>query len=182
MDFPDCHALFGHLLRTAGLRWLIGVGAPATIVYKRCGIVYNTIVKIVIDTNVLLAALRSKRGASHRLLSLVGTGRFDIALSVPLVLEYEDVTLRYIVGLGLSNQDVDDILDYLCAVAIHQPIYYLWRPLLPDPKDDMLLEVAVAAACQIIVTFNGKDFVGSEAFGIRAIAPKEFLQLSGDLP
>ena len=145
------------------------------------GIIYDTIVNIVMDTNVLLAALRSSRGASHRLLLSVGTGRFELALSVPLVLEYEEVTLRYHTELGLSKTDVKDILDYLCAVAVRQRVYYLWRPFLPDPKDDMLLEVAVAAACQAIVTFNLKDFAGIGEFGIQAIQPKQFLEHIGAL-
>jgi putative PIN family toxin of toxin-antitoxin system len=138
-------------------------------------------VNVVLDTNVLLAALRSSRGASHRLLLSVGTGRFELALSVPLVLEYEEVILRHHIELGLSKTDVEDILDYLCAVAIRQRVYYLWRPFLPDPKDDMLLELAVAADCQAIITFNLKDFLGVGEFGIEAIQPKQFPKQIGGL-
>ena len=132
---------------------------------------------IVLDTNVLISALRSRRGASFRLLSLVGTGRFDIALSVPLVLEYEGVA-----DLAVSAGDLSDILDYLCAVAIHRPVFFLWRPTLPDPKDDMVLELAVDADAPIIVTFNTRDFVGSERFGIRVVTPREYLQEIGEIP
>src|SRR5579859_1936828 len=102
------------------------------------GIIYNTNMSTyltVLDTNVLLAALRSKRGASYLLLSLFGTGKFEIALSVPLVLEYEAVIMRYLRELTVTSRDVSDILDYLCAIAKRQPIYYLWRPFLRDPKD-----------------------------------------------
>lgn len=117
--------------------------------------------QIVIDTNVFLSALRSTRGASFKLLSLVGaTTKFEINLSVPVVLEYEDVANRYLDVMGLSAQDVNDIIDYLCAVGHCRQIYFLWRPFLKDPKDDMVLELAVEAQCQYIITFNQRDFVG----------------------
>lgn len=137
---------------------------------------------VVFDTNVLIAALRSRRGASFRLFSLVGTGRFDIALSVPLVLEYEGVANRLLPELGMSAGHVGDILDYLCSVAIHRPVFFLWRPTLPDPKDDMILELAVDAGAPVIVTFNKRDFVGSERFGVRVLNPREYLQEIGEIP
>ncbi len=137
---------------------------------------------IVLDTNVLISALRSRRGASFRLLSLVGTGRFDIALSVPLVLEYEGVADRMLADLAVSAGDLSDILDYLCSVAIHRPIFFLWRPTLPDPKDDVVLELAVDAGAPVIVTFNLRDFVGVDRFGIRALTPREYLQEIGEIP
>lgn len=138
--------------------------------------------RVVIDTNVIIAALRSRRGASYKLLMLVGTGKFTSVLSVALVLEYEDVAKRLGEVIPLSEQDIDDILDYLCQVSNHQEIFYLWRPYLKDPKDDMVLELAVAASCDFIVTFNKKDFEGLERFGIRVLSPKEFLQEIGELP
>lgn len=137
---------------------------------------------IVIDTNVLISALRSRRGASFRLLSLVGTGRFDLAVSVPLVLEYEGVANRLSTELAVAASDVSDILDYLCAVAIHRSVFFLWRPTLPDPKDDMVLELAVDAGAPVIVTFNRRDFAGTDRFGIRALTPREYLREIGELP
>ena len=86
--------------------------------------------QIVIDTNILVAAQRSKRGASAKLIALVGTDRFDIHLSVPLVLEYEEVLLRYREELGLTQDDVADLVDALCALGKHHKIYFLWRPYL----------------------------------------------------
>ena len=136
--------------------------------------------QIVLDTNVFYAALRSRRSASHRLLQEIGRNdAFRIHLSVPLVLEYEETAKRNARALGLTHADIDDILDYLCSVAGLHTIFYLWRPYLPDPVDDMLLELAVEAGCQRIVTFNKRDFRGSEQFGVGAVTPQELLREIG---
>jgi len=148
------------------------------------GIVYDTtmaVPQIVIDTNVFVAALRSRRGASYRLLMLVDSGRFVVNVSVPLVLEYEDAAKRFLDQIHLSERDVGDIIDYVCAVARQRAIFYLWRPLLRDPKDDMVLELAVSADCEFIVTYNQRDFVGAEGFGIRVVTPRAFLREIGEL-
>ena len=114
------------------------------------------------------------------MLSLVGqSDLFEINFSVPLVLEYEDVAKRPDLVPNLREQDIDDILDYLCSVAHRHTIFFLWRPFLKDPKDDMVLELAVEAQCDFIITFNQKDFVGSEQFGIVALTPQEFLRKIG---
>ena len=133
-----------------------------------------------LDTNVSVAALRSRLGASFQLLSLVGAGKFEVSVSVPLVLEYEDALLRP-AGEAITKRDVGDLLDYICAVADHQPVFYLWRPALRDPKDDLVLELAVAAGCDAIVTFNRRDFAGVEQFGLRTATPGEFLKEIGEL-
>lgn len=137
-------------------------------------------IQIVIDTNVFLSVLRSNRGASFLLLMLIGqSDLFEINLSVPLVLEYEDVAKRPGLVPALSMRDIDDILDYLCSVANRHTIFFLWRPFLKDPKDDMVLELAVEAQCEYIVTFNRKDFTGSDQFGIIVVTPQEFLRKIG---
>lgn len=138
--------------------------------------------QIVIDTNVVIAALRSRRGASFRLLSLVGSGAFEINVSVPLVLEYEEVLHRQLSALTLAADDVDDLLDYLCAVANRHQIHFLWRPFLRDPKDDMVLELAVTAGCDYIVTYNHRDFQGAETFGVEVIEPVKLLGIIGEVP
>lgn len=138
--------------------------------------------RVVLDTNVLVAGLRSSRGASHQFLRHVGTGRFVHVVSVPLVLEYEDVLRRREPGVGLSAKDTDAVLDYLCATGEHQPIHFLWRPLLRDPRDDQVLEVAVNGQCDRIITFNHRDFAGSERFGIVPMAPGPFLRSEGLIP
>ncbi len=140
------------------------------------------LVDIVLDTNVLVAGLRSRRGAAYRLLTLVGRSEFRINISVPLVLEYEDVLTRPEMKIPLSSSQIDDVLDYHCSVARHHEIFFLWRPFLKDPHDDMVLELAVKAACPLIVTYNGRDFAGSEQFGIQAITPGDFLRRTGAYP
>lgn len=137
--------------------------------------------RVVLDTNVLVAGLRSRQGASFRILGEVGRGKFEIALSVPLVLEYEDALLRHAPVTGLSRRDVDVTLDYFCSVAHLQTIFFLWRPLLPDPKDDLVLELAVAAGCRTVVTHNVKDFRGAESLGVSARRPGAFLKAIGVL-
>jgi predicted nucleic acid-binding protein len=100
--------------------------------------------QIIIDTNVIVSSLRSQYGASYKLLMLLGSGKFDVNLSVPLVLEYEDVTQRLIGEIPLTIDEIDDILDYICSVGNQRKIFYLWRPFLKDPEDDMILELAVS--------------------------------------
>ena len=137
--------------------------------------------QIVIDTNVLVAALRSRRGASHRLLMLLGSEKFDVNVSVPLILEYEDAAKRLIGEIALTEGDIEDIIDYICSVASQRKVFYLWRPFLKDPRDDMVLELAVVANCDFIVTYNAKDFEGAEHFGVQTVTPKEFLEEIGEL-
>lgn len=132
---------------------------------------------IVIDTNVVIAALRSKKGASNKLLSLVGTNKFEIHDSVALILEYEDVLQRQRAELGLSQDEVSIFIDSLCSMAHQYNIYFLWRPFLTDVNDELVLELAVSAKCEYIVTHNVRDFRGSERFRIKPITPKEFLQI-----
>jgi putative PIN family toxin of toxin-antitoxin system len=137
--------------------------------------------KVIIDTNVLVAALRSRNGASFKVLTLIGKGKFKFVISVPLVLEYEDVLKRVTDEIGLQVSDIDDILDYLCKIGEHREVFFLWRPYLKDSKDDMILELAVESRCDIIVTHNVKDFKGIEKFGLKVMKPYKFLQFLGEL-
>ena len=97
---------------------------------------------------------------------------------MPLIVEYEAVLLRHLHG-GLSREDVEAFVDYLCHVALKQDIFFLWRPFLRDPDDDMLVELAVAAQCTGIVTHNVRDFVGVEKLGLRILTPAELLMEIG---
>jgi putative PIN family toxin of toxin-antitoxin system len=146
------------------------------------GIIYNTtmpVPSVVLDTNVLVSALRLQYGTSNRLLQLVGTGLFEINLSVPLVLEYEEVLLRQIAHFSMTESDVHTLLDYLCQVARHHEIFFLWRPMLHDPDDEMVLDLAVTARCTHIITHNVRDFTEAEAFGIEVTRPRSFLTVIG---
>ena len=136
---------------------------------------------IVIDTCVLISALRSRNGASFKLLSLIDSKKFTFFLSVPLVLEYESVAKRMSRSLGLTHSDIEDIIDYLCTVGNHRKIHFLWRPNLKDPGDDFVLELAVESACDYIVTHNVKDFKKGMNFKIQAITPQELLRKIGEI-
>ena len=136
--------------------------------------------KIIIDTNVLVAGLRSRDGASFKLLSLIDSGLFALCITVPLVFEYEDVIKRE--HLGIDASSAESVLDYVCAVASHHQVYFTWRPFLRDPKDDLVLEAAVSAEATHIVTFNTRDFEGVEQFGIQALWPGNFLSQIGAAP
>ena len=139
-----------------------------------------SIPQVVIDTNVLIAAQRSKRGASSKLMSLIGTGLFDMHISVPLVLEYEAILLRQRAELQLTPEDVANLVDAMCALAIPHQIYFLWRPYLRDSNDELVLELAVTARCDAIITFNQQDFIGVHRFGIRVLDPGAFLSEIGE--
>lgn len=139
-------------------------------------------VRLVLDTNVLVSGLRSRRGASYRLLELVVDGSLRPVLSVPLVLEYEAVLKRQLRVLELTPEDADALLDDLCQLGEQHPVYYLWRPTLRDPRDELVLELAVAAACRYIVTHNVRNFTGSEQFGVQIRTPRQFLTEIGGKP
>lgn len=138
-------------------------------------------IRVVFDTSILVAAARSTRGASHRLLRLLPDARFQPAVSVPLFVEYLAVLTRPENLLGREPSSTRSYLDFLAA-GHPQEIHYLWRPALPDPDDDMLLELAIAAGCRYIVTFNRTNFAGCGRFGIEALNPRSFLNVLGEPP
>ena len=124
--------------------------------------------------------MRSRRGYAFRLLQLVGTERFEINLSVPLVMEYESTLLRELPNLPVPCSVVEEVINFHCAVANRHQIFFLWRPFLRDPKDDMVLELAVKAGCDYIVTYNKRDFAGVEkTFQVRVVGAGEFLREIG---
>ncbi len=139
-------------------------------------------ITVVIDTNILVSALQSSRGASYALISRLPSDKFRFALSVPLYLEYQAVLTRKEHMTGASTEEeILAFLRYLCRIAVHQDIFYLWRPWLKDPTDDMILELAVAAQCRYIVTYNLKDFRNIHKFGIEAVIPRQFLEIIGEI-
>jgi predicted nucleic acid-binding protein len=132
-------------------------------------------VRVVLDSSVLVAAFRSRRGASFKVLKSLRQGRFQIALSVPLALEYEAVLLRHAKELGVPRHEVSGLVDYLCGVGHLQEIHFLWRPTLTDPRDEFILELAVAAGCEAIITHNVRDFEGATRFRVKVVTPAAFL-------
>ena len=133
--------------------------------------------RVIIDTNVLVSALRSQRGASFLLLQKLGTLLFQPIISPPLCLEYEDVLRRPGLIAGVTEQDIGDFLDYILSECLECRIHFLWRPHLPDPKDDLILELALAGNAPFIITHNIRDFRGVESLGIRAVTPDQFLRI-----
>jgi len=142
--------------------------------------------KIVLDTNILLSALFSKKGVSHKLLIWLFQHKTKYTvISNTLLTEYEDVLTRdknlrqY---NNLTKNDIKEFLDDVCLISHHQKIYFLWRPFLKDSNDDMVLEVAANAKAKAIITFNLKDFKGvKEKFNIEILTPKDFLLSIGEI-
>lgn len=134
--------------------------------------------RIVIDTSILVAAARSRQGASFALMSSLPNPRFEFALSVALYTEWRAVLTRpEHLPPGLAAADALAYLRYLASVAHLQEVFYLWRPFLRDPNDDMVLECAVAAGCQYLVTHNVRDFQRTAELGVQAITPSAFMAL-----
>lgn len=131
---------------------------------------------IILDTNVLVAGLRSALGTSHRLLTLIGSEQIQLHVSTPLIAEYDEILQR-----ELPHVAFQEVVNYICQVAIKHKIFYLWRPLLKDPDDDFLLELAVKSQASI-VTWNVKDFKAANKFGIQVITPKDLLIELGVTP
>ena len=143
--------------------------------------VYNTNMNnktnIVIDTNVLLSAIYSNKGASYKLLSMIDSEKFIVNISTTLIYEYEEILK---LKSKLEIKYVESILDYICSIGKKNKIFYLWRPKLKDSDDDFLLELAVKSN-SIIVTLNGKDFKPASEFNLKVMTPKEFLQYIGEI-
>jgi putative PIN family toxin of toxin-antitoxin system len=131
---------------------------------------------VVIDTNVIYAALRSNLGSSYVILAAMAEGQVDYAVSAAIVFEYEDVLKRPKSQLVFTEPEIDQILDSIVALGNRHSSHFLWRPFLKDPKDDMILELAVVSASDRIITHNIKDFKGSSKLGVEAITPLEYLK------
>jgi predicted nucleic acid-binding protein len=129
-----------------------------------------------LDTSVLVAASRSRQGASFAIVQMIPERRFEVCLSVGLYMEWMAVLTRSEnLPPGVTPAMAAGFLRYLASFAHAQDIHYLWRPFLNDPDDDMVLELAFAAGCEYIVTHNLGDFKGSKQLGVQAITPGSFL-------
>lgn len=132
---------------------------------------------VVLDTNVLVSGLRSVLGASNAVLRRLALGDYRAAVSTALCLEYDDVLNRPGLVPTYSPQQIAIYLDSVCAIAEEAYIYFRWRPFLPDPKDDLVFECALAAGATHIVTHNCNDFRGTESLGISVVTPRQFLAI-----
>jgi putative PIN family toxin of toxin-antitoxin system len=132
---------------------------------------------VVLDTCILVSALRSNKGASHAVLQAVYGGRIRIALSVSLAMEYEAVCSRPGLVPALSLDQIRTVVDVLSARARRQKVFFGWRPHLPDPDDDHVLELAVASGARYIVTQNFRDFRGSDSLGVQTISAARALTM-----
>ena len=134
--------------------------------------------RVILDTSVLVAASRSRNGASFGLLSMLPSSQFEIALTVALYTEWQSVLTRpEHLPPGVSANDAMGFLRYLASIAHLQDVHFLWRPFLRDPDDDMVLECAVASGSEYIITHNVKDFKRATELNVRAVTPAEFLTL-----
>lgn len=135
--------------------------------------------KVVLDTDVVVSGVRSPMGASAEVLRAARNRNIEIAVSVPLVLEYESVLGRaeHLQASGLAIADMQVIVDVLVDVADWTRIDYRWRPQTRDPADEMVLEAAINAGVDAIVTFNKRHFSkAAEKFGIACLWPYEALE------
>lgn len=134
--------------------------------------------KLVIDTNILVAATRNRCGPSFALMQIIRLGRVKIACSPALFLEYEDVLKRasQLAASGLLVSDIDAILNELAEIIEPVTTHYQWRPQLRDPADEMVLEAAANAQAHAIVTYNLRDFGPAKLFGIPVLNPEQTFQ------
>jgi putative PIN family toxin of toxin-antitoxin system len=132
--------------------------------------------EVVLDTDVMVAAFRSDRGASRQLLISALDGELELLASVPLMIEYEAALTRseQLTAIGLTGAEVNKVLDAVAAVATPVAFRFLWRPRLKDPADEMVLETAVNGNADWLVTFNTRHLSeGARDFGIRVLRPVE---------
>lgn len=119
----------------------------------------------------------SATGASFRIIGFVRAGVLRPAVTAPLTFEYDDVASRPGLLPHLSSSEITRFLDWFVSVSSQHKVHYLWRPLLRDPKDDMVLEAAVATSADYLVTFNVADFDGASSLGVRVVTPPQLLAL-----
>jgi putative PIN family toxin of toxin-antitoxin system len=133
---------------------------------------------MILDTDVIIAAIRSSKGASAEIVRRVLRRQMRIELTVAMVLEYEAVATRdeHLQAGELSASEAIVLIDALAALADAVDIHFRWRPQLRDANDEMILEAAINATDQTIVTFNKRDFAGAERFDVKILSPQEILE------
>ena len=134
--------------------------------------------RVVLDTSVIVAALRTRQGAANRVLRLVADGRLVLLATPPLFLEYEDVLGRpeHRLVHGLTPEAIEDFLAELAALVEPVDIHFQWRPQVRDPSDKMVLEAAINGRADALVTYNIKHFAApGDRFGIPILRPVDVL-------
>ena len=169
------------MCREAGVGCLVAnaTGCCWPLLCRLLGNIIGDMIKVVVlDTNILVAASRSREGASFALLKALREARFVALASVPLMLEYEAVLKRpdQLLASGRTGETTDAFLDALCGLIKPVHLYYLWRPRCRDAADDMVLETALNGRADALVTLNVKDFVAAEHFRLPVLTPGKFLQ------
>ena len=137
--------------------------------------------QIVLDTNVLISGLRSKRGAANALLQRLNDPRLKLHVSNALLLEYEELLRREQARLGLADVDVESLLDGFCTIGVQHYVSFVWRPTARDADDDFLVDLAVAAHADFVVTFNVRDLQPIEKYGIKVVTPQQILEILRDV-
>lgn len=129
-----------------------------------------------LDTDVVVAALRSRKGASRFLIEKLADGAFVAVASINMMLEYESVLMRpeHLSAARLTAEEMSKVVDGLAAVMEPVTPFFLWRPQLRDPNDEMVLDAAVNGSCDAIVTFNRRHFeTAAGRFGLQILSPAE---------
>lgn len=134
-------------------------------------------IRAVIDTNVVVAAVRSDTGASYELLRLFREGCWQLVLSNTLLGEYHEILHRQTDELGLPHTDIDEFLDGVCRLSERYVLRTPWQPAASDPDDEAIVQLAREARVLYLVTHNVRDVTAAERFGVRVIRPAEFLNL-----
>jgi predicted nucleic acid-binding protein len=138
--------------------------------------------RAVVDTNVIYAALYSRTGASSELLRRLTAGQWRIVLSNTLCSEYEEVLKRQAGLLGMSESSLNQFLDSLCAMAERKSLGTPWIPILTDPDDEAQVHLAFEAGTGYIITHNVKHLEPARTLGIAVVTPKEFLEILRSQP
>ena len=137
--------------------------------------------RVILDTNVILAAMRSQNGASYRLLQTIGHPQWQSIITPAVMYEYEDVARRPNAAPGLTPQNITNILDLIYRESHRQLVWFSWQPLSPDPGDDAILEAAIAGHCDYVVSFNKRHLQVAREFGIEVLKPADLLKLIGEI-
>ena len=143
---------------------------------------FTIMLRAVLDTNVLLSAFWSQSGASHQILCELMAGRWVAVIENHLFTEYEEILKRHASHITMTFDEIDRALDGLCVLAERWKLCPGWIPVLRDPDDEPILQLAFEARVPYITSRNARDFAGAERFGIQVISPSDFLKLIRSQP